>query len=70
VPRDTVFTYGKKEEVLMKFLAEREKITLKEYAKVASIPIFMASKTLVRLTVANVLQLHPQEAEDFFTIKG
>jgi hypothetical protein len=24
---------------------------------------------LVRLTVANVLQLHPQEAEDFFTIK-
>jgi hypothetical protein len=54
---------------LMKFLAEREKITLKEYAKVASIPIFMASKTLVRLTVANVLQLHPQEAEDYFTIK-
>ena len=70
VPRDTVFTYGKKEEVLMKFLAEREKITLKEYANVANIPIFMASKTLVRLTVANVLQLHPQEAEDFFTIKG
>jgi hypothetical protein len=27
VPRDTVFTYGKKEEILMKFLAEREKIT-------------------------------------------
>jgi predicted HTH transcriptional regulator len=70
VLRDTVFTYGKKEEVLMKFLAEQEKITLKEYAKVARIPIFMASKTLVRLTVANVLQLHPQEAEDYFTIKG
>ncbi len=69
VPRDTVFTYGKKEEVLMRYLAEREKITLKEYAKVAGIPIYMASKTLVRLTVANVLQLHPQEAEDYFTIK-
>jgi predicted HTH transcriptional regulator len=69
VPRDTVFTYGKKEEVLMKFLADREKITLKEYAKVASIPIFIASKTLVRLVVANVLQLHPQEAEDYFTLK-
>ena len=53
----------------MRYLAEREKITLKEYAKVAGIPIYMASKTLVRLTVANVLQLHPQEAEDYFTIK-
>lgn len=69
VPRDTVFTYGKKEEVLMKFLAEQEKITVKEFAKVASIPLFMASKTLVRLVVANVLQLHPQEGADFFTIR-
>jgi hypothetical protein len=64
-----VFTYGKKEEVLMRYLADREKITLKEYAKVAGIPMYMASKTLVRLTVANVLQLHPQEVEDYFTIK-
>uniref|UniRef100_UPI0040472E43 AlbA family DNA-binding domain-containing protein n=1 Tax=Algoriphagus sp. TaxID=1872435 RepID=UPI0040472E43 len=69
VPRDTVFTYGKKEEVLMKFLAEQEKINVKEFAKIASIPLYMASKTLVRLVVANVLQLHPQEGEDFFTIR-
>lgn len=69
VPRDTVFTYGKKEEVLMKFLAEQQKITVKEFAKVASIPLYLASKTLVRLVVANVLQLHPQEGADFFTIR-
>ncbi|MDP4657018.1 MAG: ATP-binding protein [Algoriphagus sp.] len=69
VPRDTVFTYGKKEEVLMKFLAEQEKINVKEFAKIASIPLYMASKTLVRLVVANVLQLHPQEGADFFTIR-
>jgi len=69
VPRDTVFTYGKKEEVLMKFLAEQQKITVKEFAKVASIPLYVASKTLVRLVVANVLQLHPQEGADFFTIR-
>ena len=69
VPRDTVFTYGKKEEVLMKFLAEQEKINVKEFAKIASIPLYMASKTLVRLVVANVLELHPQEGADFFTIR-
>lgn len=70
VPKDTVFTYGKKEEVLMKFLAAQERITLKEFAKAARIPFFMASKTLVRLVSANVLQLHPQEGEDYFTLKG
>lgn len=69
VPRDTVFTYGKKEEVLMKFLAVQERITLKEFAKTARIPFFMASKTLVRLVAANVLLLHPQEGEDYFTLK-
>lgn len=68
-PRDTVFTYGKKEEVLMRHLASNERISVKEFAKIAAIPIYMASKTLVRLVVANVLQLHPQEVEDYFTIK-
>jgi predicted HTH transcriptional regulator len=69
IPKDTVFTYGKKEEVLMKFLATQERITLKEFAKAARIPFFMASKTLVRLVAANVLHLHPQEGEDYFTLK-
>ena len=68
-PKDTVFTYGKKEETLMKFLGENEKITLREFSKIAGIPRFLASKTLVRLVSANVLRLHPQESEDFFTLK-
>ena len=68
-PKDIVFTYGRKEEVLMKALGEKGRITLKEYSKLAGIPIFMASKTLVRLVAANVLALHPQETEDFFTLK-
>jgi predicted HTH transcriptional regulator len=69
IPKDIVFTYGKKEEVLMKGLSEKGKITLKEYSKLAGIPFFLASKTLVRLVAANVLTIHPQETEDFFTIK-
>ena len=68
-PRDMVFTYGSKEEILMKALGESEKITLKEFAKLANLPKFLASKTLVRLVLANVLQIHPQESEDYFTLK-
>lgn len=68
-PKDTVFTYGKKEEILMKSLEELGKITMKEYARLAKLPYFLASKTLVRLVLANVLQIHPQESEDYFTLK-
>ena len=68
-PRDMVFTYGRKEEILMKALGESEKITLREFSKLANLPKFLASKTLVRLVLANVLQIHPQESEDYFTLK-
>lgn len=68
-PKDTVFRYGQKEEVLMKALGEKSQITLVEFAKIARIPKFLASKTLVKLVVANVLTLHPQESEDLFTLK-
>ena len=68
-PKDTIFTYGWKEELLIKALEEKGKITLAEFAKLARIPRFLASKTLIRLVSANVLSLHPQEMEDYFTIK-
>lgn len=67
--KDTIFTYGWKEEILMKALEENGKITLKEFARLAKVPGFLASKTLVRLVSANVLKIHPQESEDFFTLK-
>ncbi len=68
-PKDMVFTYGNKEDILMKALSASDKITLKEFAKLANLPRFLASKTLVRLVLANVLQIHPQESEDYFTLK-
>lgn len=68
-PKDTVFRYGLKEEILMKALGEKSQITLVEFARITRIPKFLASKTLVKLVVANVLTLHPQESEDFFTLK-
>ncbi|UJP66363.1 AlbA family DNA-binding domain-containing protein [Mongoliitalea daihaiensis] len=67
-PKDTVFTYGEKETLLMKALAAQEKITLREFQHLAKLPRFMASKTLIRLVLANVLKIQPQEGEDFFVL--
>ena len=68
-PKDIIFQYGKKEEILMRMLEEQGRITMKEYAKAAKLPYFLASKTLVRLVLANVLKIHPQESADYFTLK-
>lgn len=68
-PKDMIFTYGEKENILMKSLVENGKITLKEFQFLAKLPRFLASKTLVRLVLANVIKIVPQEKEDFFTTK-
>ncbi len=67
--RDVVFTYGEKEEILLKALEEKGSLTVREYSRLAKIPRFLASRTLIRLTLANVLEIHPEESEDFFTLK-
>src|SRR5690606_34344630 len=56
-PRDIKFTYGEKEKILMKWLSEHGTITLKEFKKAAGLSYFRASKTLVLLVLANVLEV-------------
>lgn len=68
-PKDTVFTYGEKETVLMKTLGEQDQITLREFQRIANLPRFLASKTLIRLVLANVLQIFPMEKEDIYRLK-
>jgi predicted HTH transcriptional regulator len=68
-PKDMVFTYGEKENILMKSLGENGKITLKEFQFLAKLPKFLASKTLIRLVLANVIKIVPQEKEDIFILK-
>ncbi|EMS33311.1 hypothetical protein C943_00589 [Mariniradius saccharolyticus AK6] len=69
VPKDIVFTYGEKETVLMKALAQKGQITLGEFQQLAKLPRFLASKTLIRLVLANVLQVMPMEKEDIYILK-
>lgn len=58
------FRYGRKEEVLMKYLGENQTITVGILAQIAKIPLWLASKTLITLVLANVLLLIPDETED------
>lgn len=67
--KDIVFTYREKEDILMKALAQKGTITLNEYCSVANLPRFLASKTLVRLVLANVLKIIPRETEDLYCLK-
>ncbi|MGY6560151.1 MAG: AlbA family DNA-binding domain-containing protein [Nitritalea sp.] len=70
-PDAAPFTYGEKEMKLMQLLQEKEQITLQEYARAAELPIFLASRTLVRLVLANVLEILPrEEQQDLFQMKA
>lgn len=60
------FTYGPKEQLLMKYLDQHDFITLKKFAQLAGIRPYLASRTLITLVLANVLQIIPKEGEDLY----
>jgi predicted HTH transcriptional regulator len=67
--RNIRFTYGDKEQKLMKHLGEHANITVDLFASIANIPRKMASRTLVLLVLANVLEVHPDEMVDRYTAR-
>ena len=67
--KDVTFEFGDKELMLMRYLDEYGRITVIEFARLANIPKKSASHTLVLMTSANVLSIHPRETEDFFTLR-
>ena len=66
--RDVRFSYGEKERKLMQLLDEKTSVTVDSYATTAGIPRNLASRTLVMLVLANVLEVHPDEVLDRFTM--
>lgn len=65
--RDVRFQYGQKEQVLMEYLELHHHITVQQFAKVAKITRKVASRTLILLVLAKVLQIYPQaNKEDSF----
>ena len=67
--RDIHFQYGDKEQLLMQHLEEAGEITLKEFSKLARISQYTAARTLVRLVLANVLDIVPTGTGDRYMLR-
>lgn len=67
-PTDVQFTFGEKEQLLMRYLDTYGRITVDQFATLAGIPRRRASQTLVLMAKANVLQFHTDAGDDYFTV--
>ena len=65
---DVKFEFGDKEHKLMRYLEDYGRITVPQFANLVNISKRKASHTLVLLAKANVLQLHPDPRNDYFTL--
>lgn len=68
-PKDVKVEYGEKERTLMQYLETHGSVTVDEFAKAGEIPRFVASRTLVHLVRANVLEVEPGEVADYYRRK-
>lgn len=64
--RDIKFTFGDKERILMQYLENHHRITVAQFSQTAKIPRRVASRTLVLLVLAKVLEIKPNVQEDSF----
>lgn len=67
-PRNIKFHYGEKERKLFEYLEQNHSITLEDFSKLADISYYRASRTLVILTLANVLDIVPDDRGDMYTL--
>ena len=67
-PVDVFFEFGEKEQTLMRYLDSYGRISVSQFASLANISPQAASQTLVLMARANVLHLHSDPKEDYFTL--
>ena len=63
---NTYFQYGENEQKLMHYLGVNPQIDLATYAKIANISSQKASEVLVKMTLAGVIKIIPDETGDYF----
>lgn len=68
-PKDIRFMWGEKEQQLVRYLHEHPSITVTEFAKLAKISRYQASRTMVLLVLGNVLEIIPAEKQDLYKMK-
>jgi predicted HTH transcriptional regulator len=69
LPQQVGFSYGENEQKLVRYLADHPSVDVETYAQVASLPRRAASDILVRLTLAHLLRIVPDEARDVFVLR-
>jgi len=62
------FEFGETESLLMRYLDDYGRVTVRQFAQLADISPERASQTLVSMTKADLLQLHADRKEDYFTL--
>jgi len=66
--KGTLITYTSKEKALLEYLAQNERITLKEYRNMVNISHRRASKIIVNLISAGIIRSHTTEKTEFYTL--
>lgn len=65
-----LISYSENEQKLLTYLANHERITLKELSKILRCSHRKAQKILVNLILTNVINIHTSEKEEYFTAVG
>lgn len=67
--REASFIYGDYEHKLMQLLATENATDVDQFASYASISKELAAEILVKMTIANVIEIHPEEQSDSYSLK-
>lgn len=65
---ENVFKYTRHEEILLSYLRENDRITIKEYCQKANLSKRRASRILVNLISMGVIRNHTTEKAEYFTL--
>lgn len=67
-PKNVHFSYGENEKKLFKFIDEYSHITLNQFREVTGLDYRSGSDILIKMVLANVLKIIPQESEDWYVL--
>src|SRR6185437_13457887 len=59
--------YSDKEKTLLEYLAQKERIDVKEYCKLAKMSRRSAQRVLVNMVLSGVIRIHTSEKEEYYT---
>ena len=68
--KDMQFTFDEKVKTALKFCEEHRIITIADLASEAKISLYLASRILIRLVLANVLDIEAMAGDDHYFIKS